>query len=143
MRSSMGQRTKTSSGDSTALCRAILLRHLFFQYVQQIFPKLFELVSVYGAWKWYHAMYGMDDHGRIGTQIDDEAGEQEPDKANDDEESAQQTRFESKRKLKQLLDALAKGKHDHAFVCMARTTSSSMNLDLGCDGMKHTSRRPF
>ena len=137
LRSSMGQRTKSSAGDSTALCRAILLRHLFFQYVQQIFPKLFDIVSVYGTWKWYHAMYGMDEHGRMSTQM--QASDEDGDKDKDDEEGAQ-TRFESKRRLKHLLDAIAKGKYEHSFMCMARTTSSAMSLDLGCEGMKHIQR---
>ena len=54
---------------------------------------------------------------------------------NKEEESGAQTRFESKRRLKIMMDQVAKGKYDTSFVSMARAHSSSMNLDLGCEGM--------
>ena len=38
---------------------------MFYQYVQQIFPKLDDILSGYGTWKWCPAKYGMGEHGRI------------------------------------------------------------------------------
>ena len=37
IRTSLGQRSKASAGDCTALFRALLLRHLFYEYARQIF----------------------------------------------------------------------------------------------------------
>ena len=53
LRSSLGQRAKASAGDSTSLCRALLLRDLFYKYIRQIFPKMSDTVGVYGTWEWY------------------------------------------------------------------------------------------
>ena len=65
IRTSLGQRSKASAGDCTALFRALLLRHLFYEYARQIFPKLNDLLDVYGTWKWYQLHYGMDEQGRL------------------------------------------------------------------------------
>ena len=52
MRSASEVRTKVGGGsNATALCRSILLRQLFHQYVQQIFPKLDDMLMIYGTWK--------------------------------------------------------------------------------------------
>ena len=129
---SLGQRSKASAGDCTALFRGLLLRHLFYQYVRQIFPKLNATLVVYGTWKWCQLHYGMDEHGRL----------QQGAAASDDEDHGHdkdgcQTRFESKRKLKVFMDHIVMGKHDQPFTHMARHTSSATNLDLGCDGMQY------
>ena len=132
IRSSLEGRTKVGGGgNATALLRAILLRHLFFQYVQQIFPKLDDILACYGTWRWFQGMYGMDEHGRISNA---ESSDSEDEKKKEDEPGPQ-TRFESKRKLKIFMDQVAKGKFDTAFVSMARAKASSVNLDLGCEGM--------
>ena len=133
MRSSLEGRTKVGGGgNATAILRAILLRNLFYQYVQQIFPKLKEdVLDVYGTWRWFNMTYGMDEHGRMSNVADTDS---EDDKHGKDD-SGPQTRFESKRKLKLLMDQVAKGKFDTAFCAMARQHSSSLNLDLGCEGM--------
>ena len=129
-----GQRSKASAGDCTALFRGLLQRNLFYQYARQIFPKLNEMLAVYGTWNRYHLHYGMDEHGRLqqgAATSDDE------DNGHDKDEDGCQTRFESKRKLKVFMYHIAMGKHDQSFTNMARHTSSSTNLDLGCEGMKH------
>ena len=46
IRTSLGQRSKASTGDCTALFRGLLLRNLFYQYVRQIVPKLNEMLVV-------------------------------------------------------------------------------------------------
>ena len=52
IRTSLEGRTKVGGGgNATALLRGILLRHLFYQYVQQIFPKLDGILSGCGTWK--------------------------------------------------------------------------------------------
>ena len=133
MRGALEGRTKVGGGgNATALFRAILLRHLFYQYTRQIFPKLDDILTCYGTWRWYHGMYGMDEHGRINNT---DPSDSEDDTKKNEDEPGPQTRFESKRKLKLFMDQVAKGKHDTAFVSMARAKSSSMTLDLGCDGM--------
>jgi hypothetical protein len=134
IRTSLGQRGRASGGDFTALFRALLLRQLFYQYMQQLFPKLHDVLSTLGTWKWYQQNYDMDEHGRLSHDAASSDGDE--DKPNQIESDTHQTRFESKRKLKMLVDQIARGKHDHAFTCMARHTSSAINLDLGCDGMK-------
>ena len=134
IRTSLGQRSKDSAGDCTALFRGLLLRHLFYQYVRQIFPKLNEMLAVYGTWKWYQLHYGMDEHGQLqqgAATIDEE------DIGQDKNEDGCQTCFESKRKLKVFMDRIVMGKHDQSFLHIARHTSSATNLDLGCEGMKH------
>ena len=136
IRTSLGQRSRGSGGDSTALFRAILLRQLFFRYMQQLFPKLHDVLSASGTWKWYLQNYGMDEHGRLHKNADALSSDEEDEKKNQIDNEPNQTRFESKRKAKALVDQIGKGKHDHAFTCMARHTSSATNLDLGCDGMK-------
>ena len=68
VRTTMGQRGNNSASDATALCRDILLRNLCYQYVHQVFPKLQDLVAVYGTLKWYNVMYGMDIIGRLSGQ---------------------------------------------------------------------------
>ena len=137
IRTSLGHRTKQSAGDSTALCRALLLRRLFYKYIQQIFPKLSDILSVYGTWEWYKEQFGMDEHGRVAQGAD--SSEEESDGEGQQKEG-HQTRFESKRKLKLFMDQVAKGKHDNSFTSMARHTSSATTLDLGCEGMKHIQR---
>ena len=130
----MGQRSKASAGDCTALFRGLLLRHLFYQYARQIFPQFSEMLAVYGTWKWYQLHYGMDEHGRLqqgAATSDDE------DNGHDKDEDGCQTRFESKRKLKVFMDHIVMGKRDQPFTNMARHASSATNLDLGCEGMKH------
>ena len=112
IRTSLGQRSKASAGDCTALFRGLLLRHLFYQYVRQIFPKLNEMLAVYGTWKWYQLHYGMDEHGRLqqgAAASDDEYN------GHDKDEDGCQTRFESKRKLKVFMDRIVKGKRDQSF----------------------------
>ena len=133
LRSALEGRTKVGGGgNATALLRGILLRHLFFQYIAHIFPKLQDMLEVYGTWKWYQEMYGMDEHGRLNDKQTESESEQEP----TDRQDGTHTRFESKRRLNILLDAMAKGKHDTAFVSMARQNGASTHLELGCDGMK-------
>ena len=39
------------------------------------------------------------------------------------------------------MDPIANGQFVLSFVCMARGTSSSMHLDLGCDGMAHVHKQ--
>ena len=65
IRTSLGHRSKASAGDCTALCRGLLLRHVFYKYARQIVPQLSEMMVVYGTWKWYHLHYSMDEHGRL------------------------------------------------------------------------------
>jgi hypothetical protein len=75
----------------------------------------------------------MDEHGRLqqgAATIDDK------DNCQDKDEDGCQTRFEIKRKLKVFMDHIVMGKHDQPFTHMARHTSSTTNLDLGCEGMK-------
>ena len=138
IRTSLGQRSKASAGDCTALFRGLLLRHLFYQYVRQIFPKLNEMLVVYGTWKWYQLHYGMDEHGRLqqGAPASDDE-DHGHDHGHDKDEDGCQTRFESKRKLNVFMYHMVMGKHDQPFTHMARHTSSATNLDLGCDGMKY------
>ena len=142
IRTRLGQRSHQSAGDCTALFRGLLLRHLFYQYARQIFPQLSGMLDVYGTWKWYHLHYGMDEQGRVQGVVtsDEEDNDKDKDKDKDGDEQGGQTRFESKRRLKWFMDQIAQGKHDHAFTCMARHTSSATNLDLGCDGMKHVQK---
>ena len=68
LRTTMGHRGNNSASDATALRWAILLRNRFYQYVHQVFPKLQDLVAVYGTLKWYNVMYGMDIIGRLSGQ---------------------------------------------------------------------------
>ena len=111
MRNSLEGRTKVGGGgNATALLRAILLRQLFFQYIQQIFPKLDDILKIYGTWKWYQAMYGMDEYGRINNT---DSSDSEDEKKMKEEEPGAQTRFESKRRLKLLMDQIAKGNMTH------------------------------
>ena len=132
MRGALEGRTSVGGGNNaTALCRAILLRQLFHQYIQQIFPKLDDILTIYGTWKWYNATYGMDQQGRVNNTDSSDSDDENKTK----DESSSQTRYESKRKLQLLMDQVAKGKYDTSFVSMARATSSSLNLDLGCEGM--------
>lgn len=79
----------------------------------------------------------MDGQGRVQGVVTSDEEDNDKDKDKDGDEQGGQTRFESKRRLKSFMDQIAQGKHDHAFTCMARHTSSATNLDLGCDGMKH------
>ena len=65
IRTSLGHRSKAAAGDCTALFRGLLLRYLVYPYARQIFPKLSEMLVVYGTWKWYQLHNGMDDHGRL------------------------------------------------------------------------------
>ena len=53
-----------------------------------------------------------------------------------DQDKEGQTRFESKRKLLALLNAVAKGKHEYSFISLARHVSNSTTLDLSADMMK-------
>ena len=56
IRGSLEGRTRVGGGgNATALFRAILLRRLFFQYVQQIFPRLSDTLHVHGTWRWFQA----------------------------------------------------------------------------------------
>ena len=81
MRTSLEGRTKVGGGgNATALLRAILLRQLFYQYIQQIFPKLADILNIYGTWKWYQSMYGMDEHGRVNKSVDSSDSEDEKQK---------------------------------------------------------------
>ena len=67
-----------------------MLRHLFFKYVLVTFPKLRDILTCYGTWKWYHGMYGMDEHGRIIGRGSEESSDSEDEKhgedANEDDE---------------------------------------------------------
>jgi hypothetical protein len=109
----LGQRSKASAGDCTALFRGLLLRHVcVYQYVRQIFPKLNEMLAVYGTWKWYQLHYGMDEHGRLQQGA---AASDDEDHGHDKDEDGCQTRFESKRKLKVFMDHIVMGKHDQPF----------------------------
>ena len=140
IRGSLEGRTRVGGGgNATALFRAILLRHLFFQYVQQIFPKLDDVLDCYGTWQWYQGVYGMDEHGRI-SNTDSSDSEDEQKNKNKDDEDGPQTRFESKRKMKLFMDQVSKGRFDTSFVSMARAKSSSMHLDLGCEGMANVQK---
>jgi hypothetical protein len=79
----------------------------------------------------------MDEHGRLqqgAATIDDE------DNGHDKDEDGCKTRFESKRKLKVFMYHIAMGKHDQSFTNMARHTSSSTNLDLGCEGKRNVQK---
>ena len=137
IRASLGQHSKASAGDCTALFRALLLRHLVYEYARQNFPRLNDLLDVYGTWKWYKVHYGMAEQGRLQQGV---ATSDEEDKDKDGEEQGCQTHFESKRKLQLFMDQVARGGHDHSFTCMARRTLSANNLDLGCEGMKHVQK---
>ena len=78
IRTSLGQRSKASAGDCTALFRGLLLRNFFYQYVRQIFPKVNEMLAVYGTWNLYQLHYGMDEHGRLqqgaAASVDEDRG---------------------------------------------------------------------
>ena len=82
IRSSLGHHTKSSAWDATALCRALLLRHLFYKYIQQIFPKMGDFLKTYGTWEWYKEEYGMDEHGRVAggdsSEEESDGKDQEP-----------------------------------------------------------------
>ena len=133
VRTSLEGRTKVGGGgNSTALLRAMLLRHLFYQYIQQIFPKLVDILGIYGTWKFYGEMYGMDEHGRMNAT---DSSESEDHQEQNTQDEGPQTRFESKHKLKLLMDGVAKGRHDTMFVSMTRVVGSAVNLNLGCEGM--------
>ena len=76
--------------------------------------------------KWYQLHYGMDARGRLQQGA---ATIYKIDIGQDKAEDGCQTRFESKRKLKVLMDQIVKEKRDQAFTGMARHTSSTTNLN--------------
>ena len=104
---------------------------MFYEYARQIFPRLSDLLDVYGTWKWYQLHYGMDAQGRLQQWA---ATSDEEDKVKDGEEQGCQTRFESKRKLQSFMGQVALGRHDHW------RTLSANNSDLGCEGMKNVQK---
>ena len=134
VRSVLGQRGRAGAGDATAMRRGVLLRHVFFKYIRAILPKLQDTMTTYGTYEWYKAEYGMDEKGNV--QIAPDADSDEEGGEGEEKNQENQTRFESKRKVHNLLTSVAKGKHDYAFKSLAQVTGMTMALDLSCDGMK-------
>ena len=133
VRTNLGATFQGFRGRLHSVVPGVVATPCVFQYVRQIFPKLRDVLDVYGAWKWYRLHYGMDEQGRFQQRA---MTSDKEDKGKNVEEQGGQTRFESKRKLAWFMNQIASGKHDQAFTRMARRTSSSTNLDLGCEGMR-------
>ncbi len=72
----------------------------------------------------------------LGQTLLENAGTGSLDGVQDMGDGQEQTRFESKRKVMALLDAIQKGKHDYSFIALARHVSNAVSLDLSIPEMQ-------
>lgn len=138
MRTTVKSRGKQGGYETVHLMRAVLLRHVFYNYCRQAFPNHQAAIESFGSWQWYAHKYGMTEHGRIQgcTSRLDEEGDAEEEMEQQEEEVAPNTRFVSKTALVDLLTAVAGNKHEQAFVSLAKDQGNAATLDLSKDGMK-------
>ena len=123
--------------DATTVFRGILLRHAFFKYCRQIFPKLADSITEHGTWHWYNEKYGMTESGHLPKEsLADSDDEPDTPAKGLCPEQDEPTRFASKMKLIKVCDAVASGKHDWGFTSSAKLQNHASSLDLSSEPMR-------
>lgn len=137
MRRSVAPKGRGHDTDATQIFRGIILRHVFFKYLRQIFPRLADSIAEFGTWMWYHRKYGMTETGRLSQELAGDSDD-EPDTPAKGlcPEQDEPSRFPSKMKLIKVCEAVATGKHDWGFTSLAKLMGNATTLDLGAEPMR-------
>ena len=128
LRKSTAPKGRGHAADATNLFRGILLRRALFHYLRQIFPMLAVYIEMYGQFEWFQRTYKMTRTGHTPQDAVDSDKEDEP--------AEDPSQFQSKVKLINLCEMLARGKHDYALAGHAKEQGGSAILDLSKDSMR-------
>jgi len=101
LRKSTAPKGRGHAADATNLFRGILLRRALFHYLRQIFPRLATHIEMYGQFEWYQRTYKITRTRQMPKDVIDSDRE--------DELAEDPSQFQSKVKLINLCEMLARG----------------------------------
>lgn len=117
----------------STLFKAYLMRMRVFTHLENILPKLADVVHHYGSPEFFKTEYGLDAQGNFISDCHKAPADEEEQEGSDDDEAAQgnATTYKSRRLLTDFCNRLAKHKFERAFLAMAKEGRSTVHiLDL-------------